>query len=264
LYYLFKGFGLVPFFPLIKTLAPLHAKIARASFHLNRIQNVLKGDHRVFQPNEISRLFNGDFHKDILKYSLPNQRVKGYFDDYYQFRNYHIDILQNINEVIVFKAARMAELFQQKLSFPYLGTDLYNFLKKKPREFKNKGSLSTLAKGQGISKYLLRSMLEKKLSSEITQKKKQGGFTPLSLFFGQKEITAPLIDYIQNATCTRLLMNKKYLDNHLSLIRKAGENNTMWFWTRQAIFNKAFNILVMCVWWDIFVENKKNIELINK
>jgi hypothetical protein len=60
------------------------------------------------------------------------------------------------------------------------------------------------------------------------------------------------------------LMNKKYLDNHLSLIRKAGENNTMWFWTRQAIFNKAFNILVMCVWWDIFVENKKNIELINK
>jgi asparagine synthase (glutamine-hydrolysing) len=235
----------------------------RMQFHNEKILNILKSDNFGFKKHELKKLVKDKSSILPHKYfeSVPKQ-FSG-FDEFYFVHNYFGDINQVINEVILFKASKMSSMFGNTLSFPYMSTDIYEFLKNMPRGYKCNGTLNEIAKGKGISKFLHKNYLKPKLPTEITDRKKQGGFAPLPIFFSNNIQRKKLQDFILNSNATNELFSEnfliKFFKNYDSNVEKGG----YWFWYKQVKAFQFFNLLAISVWWEIFINKKSKEEIRN-
>ncbi len=231
----------------------------RTQFHNNKILNPIHCNKFGFQDAEMKKLLK---HKEISQsdadvFSIPD--TTGSFADLYRTHNFADNIEHVINQVILFKASKMATMFENNLSFPYMSTDVYNFLKTMPWNYKCKGSVQDLAKGRGTSKFLHKNYLKPKLPAEITERKKQGGFAPLPIFFKDAAQRKKLKDFILSNTAAKELFSEKELFHFFENYDKEAQNNGYWFWRKQVIASRFFNFLVISVWWELFI-NQKSVE----
>lgn len=237
-------------------------KIYRLKFHNDKIHNILKSDNFGFSSKEINRLFRAGLKTGNYAYLeyLP-KHIKN-FDELFMTHNFFGDIKQVINEVILFKASRMAEMYNNSLTFPYMSTDLYTFLSTVPRDLKFKGSMENLSKGRGISKYLHKSYLQPKLPTDITGRKKQGGFAPLPIFFKSEENRKLFSNIILNSDIVGEIFAQNSIREFLTKYDTEVQKPSYWFWYDQVKASKYFNLLTLAVWWEMMI-HKKDISSLN-
>ena len=228
----------------------------RTQFHNEKILNIQKSDNFGFKAHNLKKLSKNKQKFGPHKYLEVVPKTFKNFDDFYFVHNYFGDIKQVINEVILFKASKMASMFGNNLSFPYMNTEIYEFLKTMPRDYKCKGSLEDLSKGKGVTKFLHKNYLKPKLPTEITDRKKQGGFAPLPIFFKDDIQRKKLEDFILNSDATKQLFSEKYLLNFFEAYNENVKSGGYWFWYKQVKAFQFFNLLVVAVWWEIFINNK--------
>jgi asparagine synthase (glutamine-hydrolysing) len=265
IHYMFKQKGYTPFQKLYSGLGSLNFFdrdniLFRTQFHNEKILNIQKSDNFGFKDHLLKKLLLSD-PPSIHQYLKDVPKKFKNFDDFYFVHNYFGDIKQVINEVILFKASKMSSMFGNSLSFPYMSTEIYDFLKTLPRELKCKGSVSDLAKGRGESKFLHKNYLKPKLPREITDRKKQGGFAPLPIFFKDTRQRQKLSQYILSSDAAKELFSYKALNNFIKDYQHSTQKESYWFWYRQVKAFQFFNLLVVCLWWDIFINNKSSEEL---
>ncbi len=227
----------------------------RARFHNDKILNVLRPDHFGFQKYQVKQLLGGISFKEHPVLSKIPEKFKS-FDDLFNTRNFYVDIKQNSTEVIIHKASRVSQMYDVNLAFTYIDLDVFNFVKSLPRNLKVKGSVSDIAKGKGVTKYLLKALIKPKLPSEVTSRKKQGGFSPLEIFFADATKRQKIYAYMRNSEITEHLFEKSFLDNFFTAY-EASVTANYWFWYKQTMANRMINLLVMTLWWDIFLVGKK-------
>ena len=233
-------------------------KLYRVRFHLDKIINILHGDLFGIPSFMLKKLVQDD--KNLYKLNSITENCKS-FEELYLQHKYESDIEKIINQVILFKASKMASMFDNNLTFPYMDNDLYDFIKDLPVNLKCKGdSALDIAKGNGVSKFLLKNHYKPLLPKEITDKKKQGGFAPMPIFFDDKIRRDRFKDFIMNSSISDNFLNKKtlleFLDKYENEVNSKGD----WFWYKQNKAIQFFNILTLTIWWEIFVE-KKNVIL---
>ena len=95
----------------------------RSEFHNRKILHVQQSDVFGFNLNKLNKTNSLNFKLNNFQYLENNPKKYKDFDDFYYNKNYNIDIKQTINEVILYKSSRMSELFDNKMSFPYMSTD---------------------------------------------------------------------------------------------------------------------------------------------
>ncbi len=228
----------------------------RMNFHNEKILNIQQSDNFGFKQHELASMILPE-HK-VPKHSYLEHVPKNFnsFEDFYMTHNYLGDIRQVIDEVILFKASKMAQHFNNNLTFPYMDAHVYDFLKKLDQPLKCKGSLEDIAAGKGITKFLHKNYLKERLPNEITDRKKQGGFAPLPLFFQDDARRKQLRSFIENSDAAKSLFKparlKKFLDNY---DKQAGSDG-YWFWYKQVQAFRYFNLLALSVWWERFINNK--------
>jgi asparagine synthase (glutamine-hydrolysing) len=229
----------------------------RMKFHNDKIYNILKSDNFGFSPFEAQKLLNSKL--PITKPPYLNKLPKGVksFDEFFMVHNYYGDIMQVINEVILFKASKMAALHNNQLTFPYMSTAMYNFLSTVPRELKFKGSIIDLSKGRGTSKYLHKAYLKPKLPDEITNRKKQGGFAPLPIFFQSNENRKLFQSIVAKSSITNELLNAEKVNTFLTGYDHLAEQPSYWFWYSQVKAFQYFNLIMLTVWWEMMFEGKE-------
>jgi asparagine synthase (glutamine-hydrolysing) len=154
----------------------------------------------------------------------------------------------------------MADLFSNTISFPYMSTELYQFLKQLPVDYKFNGTLDELSKGKGKSKFLHKRYLKPKLPTEITDRKKQGGFAPLPIFLRNGEQRKLIFEVIEKSEAVKVMFRKEKIHHFLQQYEKIAESPGYWFWYKQVQANQIINLLTLVVWWDIFITSKKNIQ----
>lgn len=222
----------------------------KLKFHNEKISSILQSDRFGFYDFQLKSLLIEpvDFKQFNYTYAIP-KKYRNY-DEFYRVRNHFIDIQQNANEIIIHKASRMASLFQNNITFPYMSTELYDFLKTMPRNFKCKGEINDLAKGKGVAKYLLKKILKPQLPTEITSRKKQGGFAPLPLFFKDHSKRKELYSIILSSEIIKKLFNKTQLNSFFNHYDKLSNQTPYWFWNQQVMAFRLFNLLVIALWWD--------------
>lgn len=229
----------------------------RMKFHNDKIYNILKSDNFGFSPSEAQKLLNSKSRMEKPPYL--NRLPKGVksFDEFFMVHNYFGDIMQVINEVILFKASKMAALHNNSLTFPYMSTAMYDFLSTVPRELKFRGSLVDLSKGRGVSKYLHKSYLKPKLPTEITNRKKQGGFAPLPIFFQSNENRKLFQLIVAKSSICNELLNADKVRAFLTGYDHLAEQPSYWFWYSQVKAFQYFNLLMLTVWWEMMFEGKE-------
>lgn len=235
----------------------------RSEFHNRKILHIQKSDVFGFTQNQINKMNSIGYKSCEHSYLKDHPTNYKNFDDFFFNRNYNIDIQQVINEVIIFKSSRMSESFENNISFPYMSTELYDFLSELPVNYKFHGTLEQLSKGQGVSKYLHKEYLHSKLPTEITDRKKQGGFAPLPIFLKDEKQRKLLFSFIQNSDMVKNIFNSKSIVELLNQYDKTMTTKQYWFWHQQVSANKIINLLTLAVWWEMFINKKSSINTIN-
>jgi asparagine synthase (glutamine-hydrolysing) len=266
LHYSYKQKGFQPFQKLFQSAGKLGLFdndniLFRMQFHNEKILNIQKSDNFGFKQHELQKLVKDRSAIAPHKYleSVPKQFAS--FDDFYFVHNYFGDIKQVINEVILFKASKMSLMFGNLLTFPYMSTEIYEFLKQMPRGHKCKGTLEEISKGKGTTKFLHKNYLKPKLPTEITNRKKQGGFAPLPIFFKDDSQRKKLSDFIFASDAVKALFSEKYLHEFFKSYNETAVPDGYWFWYKQVKAFQFFNLLVLAIWWEIFINKKDASEL---
>ncbi len=231
----------------------------RSQFHNRKILHIQQSDTFGFTKNRLNKLNSIGYKVPEYQYLKTSPTKYADFDEFFRCRNYFVDIKQVINEVILFKASKMADMFGNNISFPYMSTELYEFLKTMPVNYKFYGSLEDLSKGKGKSKYLHKQYLKPKLPTEITDRKKQGGFAPLPIFLRNKEQRTNIFKMIEQSEAVKALFRKDMIHNFLQQYDQVAESPGYWFWYKQVQANQIINLTTLVVWWDIFIGGKKNV-----
>lgn len=228
-------------------------KLFRLRFHNEKVLHILESDCFGFPIHQASKLLNGASKLQKYGYITGIPTKFSSFDEFYFVRNYKIDLEQVVNEVILFKASKMADLFQNELTFPYMSTEIYHFLKTLPREFKCKGDINSIAKAKGTTKFLHKNYLKLKLPPEITSRKKQGGFAPLPLFFADTKQRQMIVQIIRKSGFYKDYTNKAFIESFFKEYDLTAFDTNKWFWHRQVQAFRFYNLLVMALWWEIFI-----------
>jgi len=238
--------------------------IFRTEFHNRKILHIQQSDTFGFSLRRLNNMTLKGINIKNLQYLHDAPKTYRNFDDFFYNRNYNIDIKQVINEVILFKSSRMSELFDNKISFPYMSTDLYNFLNEMPANYKFKGTLEELSAGKGVSKFLHKTYLKPKLPTEITDRKKQGGFAPLPIFLKNDTQRRALFAYLRKADGVKAIFRMDKIEILLQQYENIVSSKSYWFWYQQVKANQIINLLTLAVWWEMFINKKTDLQYINE
>ena len=234
----------------------------RSEFHNRKILHIQQSDVFGFTKHQVNNINSVGY--NIREFGYLNNHPKKFnnFDEFFYNRNLNVDIKQVINEVILFKSSRMSELFNTNISFPYMSTELYDFLNTLPVDYKFHGTLEELSKGKGVSKYLHKKYLKPKLPTEITSRKKQGGFAPLPIFLKNNEQRKTLFAFIRQSDMVKQLFKFQAIDKLLEQYDATANGSSYWFWYQQVKANQIINLLTLAVWWEMFINKKTSIKSI--
>lgn len=236
----------------------------RTEFHNRKILHIQQSDTFGFSLRKLNNITLKGINIKKLQYLQNAPKSYKNFDDFFYNRNYNIDIKQVINEVILFKSSRMSELFGNQISFPYMSTDLYNFLNEMPVNYKFKGTLDELSAGKGVSKYLHKTYLKPKLPTEITDRKKQGGFAPLPIFLKDDTQRRALFAYLRKADGVKAIFKMDKIESLLNQYEIIATSKSYWFWYQQVKANQIINLLTLAVWWEMYINKKTNLQNISE
>lgn len=226
----------------------------RLRFHLDKILNILQGDLFGFPEFRLKDMLQKKSFLSTPDSIKPDVRS---FEQLYLQHAYKSDLEKIINQVILFKASRMAEMFGNKIAFPYMDLDLYQFLQRLPVMYKCKGdSVSAIAKGHATAKYLLKYHYKPMLPEAITSKKKQGGFAPMPLFFKDDKQRKQTSEYIMSSSITREFLKKDVVADFLKQYDREVKEDGNWFWYKQNKAIQYFNLLTVAIWWEKFMERQ--------
>ncbi|MEG0467046.1 MAG: asparagine synthase-related protein [Mucinivorans sp.] len=229
----------------------------RVRFQLSKIINILQSDRFGFEPFMLKELLLDP--EQSMPPKLDNEAFRPSkhhsFDDIYNEHNIDTDIKQTIDQVILFKASKMAAMFKTNLAFPFMDIDLCKFLHQLPEKYKYSGeSLLSIAKGQSTSKFLLKYHYKPLLPTEITNKKKQGGFAPMSIFFEDKTQRDYIANLITESYVLDEFLNRKKVEQFLRTYDKEASDKGQWFWYKQNKAIQYFNLLTLTIWWNTHME----------
>ena len=231
-------------------------KLSRVNFHLDKVLHILEGERFGFSNPALCALLQNP--KRDFKFSeSPKADIRS-FNHLYTQHAFISDLEIVIDRIILFKASRMAQMFGNNLTFPFMDLELYHFLQNLPVSLKCKGdSVLNIARGRSVSKYLLKYHYKPLLPEEITSKKKQGGFAPMPLFFLDSSQRTHFKEFILSSRIFDGYLSRKAVEKFLGDYDREAVRTDIWFWHRQNRALQYFNLLTLVVWWEEFVEGHK-------
>ena len=261
LHYLISKYKVAPVFGLIYRLLSQpgfdkNNSLYRIRFHLDKILSILKGDLFGFPDFRLKTMLQD---RSLIRSGERMTSDLRSFEHLYLQHAYKTDVEKIINQVILFKASRMADMFDNSMAFPYMDSDIYNFLQQLPVYYKCKGrNVIDIAKGHATAKYLLKYHYKQMLPEVITSKKKQGGFAPMPLFFKNDKQRARIADFIMASSVTRDFLKRDAVDRFIKQYDQDVNENGNWFWYKQSKAIQYFNLYTLALWWERFIEQNHN------
>jgi len=260
LHYTMKKAGIAPFSVLFDKLSDNRFfdkdNLAfRVHFQNQKILRVMEPETFGFHDFQLKRMFDMPSVKPHPYLDEIPKRFKSYEELFLQ-RNYFLHLRHTVNEVIIFKASRISQAFGVNLAFSYTDLDIYNFLQSLPLPLRAKGTVKECMKGKGVTKFIHKQLVKPKLPEAVTNRPKQGGFSPLEIFFNDAGRRQKIYNYIRNSAFGKTLKSQQYLDEFFSSYEQLAGGKGYWFWYRQVKSNQLINLLIVSIWWDKTIEGR--------
>jgi len=250
LHHLTRKFGILP---IIKALAKwqfIEKHLFKYHFFLKTIVNALEPEFFGFSKSDLQKLMNNPL-ATVSTNRKPE--IKNNFESLYNQRNLHADFMQTGLQIIAHKASLFAKNYKINLRFPYLNPEIIGYVQNLPVSYRVGGSIKQMAMGKAISKYVFKNAYKNILPDYITQRPKQGGFTPLSVFFKLSNLRQGYYkSIIENLGETRIF-NRTQLEAIIANIESSIVKPNNWIWKQQENYIKIMHLLVLARW----IENNK-------
>jgi asparagine synthase (glutamine-hydrolysing) len=261
LHYAIRKAGLAPFANLFDGLSDNsffdHDNLAfRIHFQNQKILRVMEPETFGFHDYQLNQMFNlGQIKPHPYLDVIPHKFSS--YDELFLQRNYFLHIHHSVDEVILYKASRFSEQFGVNLAFSYTDLDIYNFLLHLPLKLRAKGTLKETMKGKGVSKYIHKELVKPYLPKQVTVRAKQGGFSPLEIFFNDKARRQRIYQYISKSDFIKTLKKNNFVSEFCKQYESLASGQNYWFWYKQVKSNQMINLLILTIWWDKVIGNKK-------
>lgn len=227
----------------------------KVKFHTDKLLNLLEGDLFGFPDFRVKELLQDPFwYQKEQKIKLDSRSFETAFLQHAELA----DLRKTIEQVILFKASKLADLFGQHLTYPYLDGSIKAFLDSVPLSYRWKGEgLLSLARGQGESKSLLKRCYKPHLPEAITNRKKQGGFAPMPLFFSDAGRFEQVRSTILESSICKDFLYRPNVESFLNHYALEASIQGGWFWYRQNKAIQLFNLYALAIWWNEFMDHSK-------
>ena len=260
-HYRMRKYGLAPLSNLFDSLSDSslfdHDNLAfRIHFQNQKILKVMEPEIFGLHDYQLKHMFRlGEIPEHPYLEEIP--RTFGSYEELFLQRNYFLHLRHSVNEVIIYKASRLSEHFGVHLAFSYTDLDIYHFLQHLPLNLRAKGTIEDAVKGRGVTKYIHKQLVKPKLPEAVINRPKQGGFSPLEIFFRNPGTRKSIYSYIRSSGFAKTLKDPGFLDRFFVQYEKLASGKSYWFWYKQVKSNQMMNLLIVTLWWDKVMENRK-------
>lgn len=219
---------------------------------IKRIIKLYSIERGGFSKKELEKLIHNGSKKWVNNYrkSLPIKPLN--FEEAYNVHNYFIDIRQCLNEIEIFQFEKICEHYNIDVSFPFLGNEIYDFIKTISLNEKAGGTVNNNKPYHNSSKNFINNLLKNtNYQSDYFLNINQASY------LYDINLRKKLYNYILNADATNQLLNKKMIVSFTEKIEKEMISNKINNKSLMSLSFQFFNLLILNLWWDIFINNKK-------
>ncbi len=227
----------------------------RIHYQNQKILRIMEPETFGFHDYQLRRMFGNHGMAGTERQPLPSGA--GSYEELFLQRNYFLHLLHSVREVIIHKASRLSSCFGVNLTFPYIDLDIYHFIQQLPVSLRARGSVGESMSGKGSSKYIHKKLVKPMLPPEVSNRPKQGGFSPLDLFFGDKKRREGIYRYVLASSLVKTMHDPGFVKEFLLQYEALISGKGYWFWYRQVKSSQMINLLILTLWYDMMMEGRR-------
>jgi asparagine synthase (glutamine-hydrolysing) len=177
------------------------------------------------------------------------------FEALYREAQINQDLKHYVNENVMVKSGRMADMLGLTLRESYLDTEVADFLVSLDYSFKRSGNVVDHLRGNIKTKFLHRKAMEDLLPSEIMTKPKQGGFVPVMIFLKDEKLRQRIYRHLLNSEVIREFFNIEYINKIFQNYEHVQGKEIYWHNFYNSKANRILFLLTFDIWHHQYIDN---------
>jgi asparagine synthase (glutamine-hydrolysing) len=190
---------------------------------------------------------------DIFPQSSDTQSFS--FAEFYLETQINQDLKHYVNENVMVKSGRMADMLDLTLRESYLDVEVTDFLVSLGYHLKRSGDLFDHLRGAVKTKFLHRKAMEDLLPAEIMTKPKQGGFVPVMIFLKNPELRNRIYRHLLNSAVMKEYFRIDYLKSMFENYERIQGKKIYWHNFYNSKANRILFLLTFDIWHHFYIEN---------
>lgn len=166
------------------------------------------------------------------------------------------DVHHYINENLMVKAGRMADMLGLRLRESYLDVEVTDFLVSLAFPLRRSGGLVDHLVGRAQTKYLHRLAVAELLPPEVLVKRKQGGFVPVMMLLGDDTLRNRVYRHLLKSEVLDSLFRREALEKLLAGYERAQQRGTRWRNFLIARANRILFLLTLDIWYHYYLRSR--------
>ncbi|MGA2318294.1 MAG: asparagine synthase C-terminal domain-containing protein [Thermodesulfobacteriota bacterium] len=177
------------------------------------------------------------------------------FADFFCETQINQDLKHYVNENVMVKSGRMADMLDLTLRESYLDVEVTDFLVSLDYPLKRSGNLLDHLAGKIKTKFLHRKAMEDLLPPEIMTKPKQGGFVPVMIFLKNPELRKRIYRHLLNSAVMKEYFRIDYLETLFENYEKMQGKKIYWHNFYNSKANRILFLLTFDIWYNFYMKN---------
>jgi asparagine synthase (glutamine-hydrolysing) len=188
-------------------------------------------------------------------FSEDGNNIPSSFPGLYNETQIGQDLNHYVNENVMVKSGRMADMLDLTLRESYLDTEVADFLVSLDFRLKRSGDLMDHLRGKFKTKFLHRKAMEDLLPNEIMTKPKQGGFVPVMIFLKDPELRKRIYRHLLNSETMKQYFRTDYLKTIFSNYESMQGQKIYWHNFYNSKANRILFLLTFDIWHAYYMQN---------
>jgi asparagine synthase (glutamine-hydrolysing) len=177
------------------------------------------------------------------------------FADLYLETQINQDLKHYVNENVMVKSGRMADMLDLTLRESYLDTEVTDFLVSLDFSLKRGGTLFDHLRGRYTTKLLHRKAMEGLLPPEIMNKPKQGGFVPVMIFLEDKKLRQRIYRRLLASSMIREHFRTDRIKGIFENYEAMQGRPMRWPNYHNSKANRILFLLTLDIWYSLFMKD---------
>lgn len=170
------------------------------------------------------------------------------FEDFYLETQINQDLKHYVNENVMVKSGRMADMLDLTLRESYLDKEVSDFLVSLDYSLKRSGGLFDHLKGDIKTKLLHRKTMEGLLPSAVMAKPKQGGFVPVMIFLKNPKLRNDIYRHLLNSKTIKEYFKTDYMKGLFTSYEGMQGRKIYWHNFYNSKANRILFLLTLDIW----------------